>query len=109
MVVNAAGLADLPTDGHATRAYFVLEEEMARVVVPRKTQYLSKRLRRTDADDEVIRRWRGEIAPGDRGDTFDAIVMVEFVRFDVLWPSCPADSYATRKAVPVQERPSSGR
>jgi len=71
MVVNAAGLADLPTDGHALED-FVLEDEIASVVALRKITVFVERLRaHRMADDEVLDAFEGEIAPGDRGETFD--------------------------------------
>src|SRR5258708_32554582 len=52
MVVNAAGLADLPANGHALED-FVLEDEIARVVAPRKITILVERLRARRVAEDV--------------------------------------------------------
>src|SRR5437016_3461649 len=89
MVVNAAGLADLPTDGHAFED-FVLEDEIARVVALRKIAVFVERLRaRRMADDVVLDVFESEIAPGDRGETLDPIGNRELFGCDVLCHQAP--------------------
>src|SRR5260370_38718446 len=62
MIVNAAGLANLPTDGHALED-FVLEDEVARVVALRKIAVLVDRLRaRRVADAVVLDGFEGAMA-----------------------------------------------
>src|SRR5216683_2963982 len=99
MVVNAAGLADLPTDGHALEDG-VLEDKVASVVALGKIAVFVERLRaRRVADDVVLDVFEGEVAPGDRGETFHPVGNGELFGCDVLCHQTP----------PILLRPQCGR
>src|SRR6267143_3004732 len=89
MVVNAAGLADLPANCHALED-FVLEDEIASVVALRKIAVFVERFRaHRMADDVVLDVFEGEIAPRDSGETFDPIGDGELFGCDVLCHRAP--------------------
>src|SRR5260370_17195791 len=74
MVGNAAGLADLPANGHGLED-FVLEHEIARVVAPRKITILVERLRaRRVAEDVVLDVFEREIARRNGGQALGPII-----------------------------------
>src|SRR6266481_4130151 len=67
MVVNAAGLADLPANGHALED-FVLKDEVARVVALREIAIFVERFRaHRMAEDVVLDVFEGKVARRDRG------------------------------------------
>jgi hypothetical protein len=83
MVVNAAGLADFPTNGHALED-FVLEDEIAGVVALRKIAVFVERFgAHRVVDDVVLNTLEGEVALADGSETFHPIRDGELFRSDV--------------------------
>jgi hypothetical protein len=73
MVVDAAGLADFPADGHAFED-IVLENEIAGVVSFGEEEIFVESLRTNGMAKEVaLNVFEGEIAFGDGGETLDPI------------------------------------
>src|ERR1700694_865655 len=89
MIVNTAGLADLPADGHALED-FVLEDEIAGVVALRKIAIFVERLRAHGVtDDVVLDVLQREFTLGDAGETFHPIRDDELFGRDVLCHRAP--------------------
>src|SRR5260370_32025937 len=108
MVVNAAGLADLPADGHALEDG-VLEDEIASVVALRRIAVFVERLRtHRMSNDVVLDAFEGELALGERGETFHPIRDGKLFGCDVLCHQAPPILIRPLGGQ-AQVRPQSGR
>ena len=89
MIVNAAGLADLPTDGHALEDV-VLENEVAGVVALGEKEIFVERFGPDCvADDVVLHVLQSELRLRDGGETCHPIGDGELIRGQLLLHSAP--------------------
>ena len=73
MIVNAAGLADFPADGHALED-FVFEDEISRVIALGEKEILFQSFGADGvAEDIVLNVLQGEVAPSNFRKAFDPV------------------------------------
>ena len=84
MIVNAAGLADFPTDGHALEK-IVFEDEIAGVVAPGEIDVLLQRFWANGiANQKILDVFQSELAFGDAGEIFYPVCNVVLLRDDLI-------------------------
>jgi hypothetical protein len=85
MIVNAAGLADFPADGHALEE-FVFENEIACVIPSGEEKIFVERLRPDRVTDNVVLHvFESEVALGDGGKAFDPVCDGELFDSEFFW------------------------
>jgi hypothetical protein len=97
MVMNAAGLADFPADGHAFED-IVLENEIAGVVSFGEEKIFVESLRTNGmAKDVILNIFDGEIALGNGGETLDPIGDRELLGGHLLVHEAPQIEFGKRE------------
>jgi hypothetical protein len=91
MIVNAAALANLPTNGHALKQS-IFENQVARVISLGEIAILVQSFRaHVVTDDVVLDIFESEVALGNGGDALHPIGDGEQFGCDVLWHEAPPD------------------